>query len=195
MLAAAAPGVAQSPAPSPEFAASVLVAGFERPVEVRQSGLKRRVDVATAGVVQTFVADRARGSLTVMTAAGRRRVAFVFPMTFEETAPPLPMELRLVERSARVSKVGASTVAGRPCSLWRYAGWAGRNGVLCAAADGVILSFRPDGRTTPLFQVARIVYARQDPRAFAPPPDYQVAALPGIGGVASAPSATPAQVR
>src|SRR6516162_3499794 len=78
LLGAAWPGAAQAPAAPPDFYAVVALAGFEAPIEIRQSGLKRRVDVATGGIVQTYVSDRTRGALIVMTAAGRRRVALVF---------------------------------------------------------------------------------------------------------------------
>jgi hypothetical protein len=181
LSAIAAPSRAQAPASAPEFAATILMAGFERPLEVRQAGLKRRVDVATGAVVQTFISDRSRGALIVMTAAGRRRLAFVFPLLASETGAPAPLDLSALGPGAALNRIGASTVAGRPCQLWRFQGEGGRGGVVCATPEGIVLQMKPDGRTTPLFQVQRLTYGRQDPRWFAPPPDFQVAVLPGTG--------------
>ncbi len=192
----AAPGLAQTPASGPrlepDFYAVIGVAGFERPVEVRQSGAKRREDVATGGVVQTFLTDRARGALVVMTAAGQRRVAFFFPLSPGHASPPLPLDLADLQATAKLNRVGGANVAGRPCNLWRYNGYLNRSGMVCATNDGIVLQLTPDGRHTPLFSVVSITFARQDPRWFTIPPDYQIASLPGEGGVAVAP-APPAQ--
>ena len=191
----AVPGLAQAPvgAPrvEPDFYAVIGVAGFERPVEVRQSGVKRREDVATGGVVQTFLTDRARGALVVMTAAGQRRVAFFFPLSPGQATPPLPLDLSDLQATAKLNRIGAANVAGRPCNLWRYNGYLNRSGMVCATSDGVVLQLTPDGRRTPLFTVVSITFARQDPRWFTIPADYQIASLPGEGGLAVAPTPAP----
>lgn len=186
---AAAPGQAQAPRMPPEFHSRVFVAGFERPLEVRQAGLKRRVDVATGAIVQSFISDRTRGSLVVMTAAGRRRVAFVFPLAQQEVNAPIPIDVSAFA-GARMTRMGASRVGGRPCTLQRYVGYMGRNGQLCVSADGLVLQMTPDGRRSPLYQVLSITFAKQDQRWFRPPPDYQVSALPGTGGIAVRPEAS-----
>jgi hypothetical protein len=184
VLAVAAPGAAQAPAFAPDFYATVAVAGFEHPVEVRQSGLKRRVDVASGALVQSYITDRTRGALIVLTAAGRRRLAFVFPLASEEASQPLPMDLSLIQNAkARLTRIGGSSMAGRPCQLFRYVGYLGHNGQVCATPEGVVLQLTPDGRQTPLFQVISIVQTRQDPRWFTAPADYEIAALPGMGGL------------
>lgn len=184
----AAPGQAQAPRAPLEFYATIAVAGFEQPVEVRQSGLKRRLDVATGAVVQSFITDRTRGITIVMSAAGRRRLALVFPAVQDEASPPLPLEFGQVQANARLTRMGGSTVAGRGCALWRYAGYQGRSGTLCAGQDGLVLQFTPDGRKTPLFQVLSVSGAHQDSQWFAPPPDYQISVLPGVGGATPRPS-------
>lgn len=189
--ALAAPGQAQAPRMAPDFYMTVAVAGFERPIEVRQSGLKRRTDVATGAVVQTFISDRAKGVLTVMTAAGRRRLATLFPLQQVEVNAPLPLDLAMFGQ-ARLTRIGSANVAGRPCAVWRYTGHLGANGTACATAEGVVLQLKPDGRRTPLFQATAVTFARQDPKWFVPPPDYQVAVLPGVGGVLSPRAAAPA---
>jgi hypothetical protein len=186
-----APARAQTPRVAPEFYATVFVAGFERPLEVRQSGLKRRVDVASGAVVQSFITDRTRGALIVMTAAGRRRLAFVFPLAAEEANAPVPLDLSALQ-GARLNRIGGSSVAGRPCGLWRYTGYLGRNGVVCATDDGLVLQLTPDGRSSPLMQVLTLTQARQDPSWFRPPPDYQLAVVPGAGGIAAAVPVAPA---
>jgi hypothetical protein len=181
---AAAPGQAQAPRLPPEFQARVFLAGFPNQLEVRQSGLRRRVDVATGGIVQTFISDRTRGALVVMTAAGRQRVAFLFPLSQGEVNPPVPLDVSAFG-SSRMTRMGASRVAGRPCVLMRYTAYAGRSGVICTSADGLVLQMTPDGRTQPLFQVMSITFAKQENRWFIPPPDYQLSALPGTGGIAA----------
>jgi len=183
---AAWPGQAQAPRLPPEFHARIVMAGFQTPLEVRQAGLKRRVDVASGSLVQTFISDRTRGALVVMTAAGRDRVAFLFPLSPSEANAPVPLDIAAFA-GARLTRMGGSRVAGRPCTLHRYAGYLGRSGVICASADGLVLQMTPDGRRTPLFQVASITFARQEARWFVPPPNYQLSALPGTGGIAARP--------
>lgn len=190
-VALAGSGRAQCPRGAPDFHATARLAGFEHLVEIRQSGLKRRVDVATDALVQSFIADREKGLLLVMTAAGRRRLALVFPLPREGAQSPVPLDLSAFAGAGRMTRIGGSSVAGRPCALWRYAAYLGRSGVLCATGDGLVLQLTPDGRSTPLFQVETLDLARQDPRWFAAPPDYQIAALPGLGGVAKPAPAAP----
>lgn len=185
----AAPGQAQAPRMPPEFHARVFLAGFPTQLEVRQAGLRRRVDVATGGIVQTFISDRTRGALVVMTAAGRQRIAFLFPLAAAEANAPVPLDISAFA-GVRMTTMGASRVGGRPCRLQRYTGYLGRSGVICASADGLVLQMTPDGRRQPLFQVMSITYAKQDNRWFVPPPDFQLSALPGTGGIAVRPQAS-----
>lgn len=184
----AAPGQAQTPRVSPQFHARVWVAGFDQPLEVRQSGPRRRVDVAEGGVVQSFITDRVQGALTVMTAAGGERMAVVFPLPSEERNSPLPLDRLVVERDAvRLTRVGSSNIAGRACERYRYSGYLGRAGSLCATAQGVVLELHPDGRRRPLFQVLELTPGRQAPGWFVPSPDYRLAVLPGVGGTVAVP--------
>jgi hypothetical protein len=182
------PGQAQAPRMPPEFHARVFLAGFASQIEVRQSGLRRRVDVATGGIVQSFISDRTRGALVVMTASGRQRVAFLFPLQQTEIAPPVPLDISAFG-ATRMTRMGASTVGGRPCALQRYAGYLGRSGVICVSADGLVMQMTPDGRRQPIFQVMSIDFGKQDNRWFVPPPDYQLSALPGTGSIAARPAA------
>lgn len=119
LAAAAAAGVAaraDPPPRTPEFHATARLAGFEQPIEIRQSGLKRRVDVATDAVVQSYIADRGKGMLMVLTAAGRRRLALVFPLGAEAADTPLPTEISDLPNPAGLTRIGASQAAGRPCA-------------------------------------------------------------------------------
>jgi hypothetical protein len=179
-----APAGRAEPSRAPDFHATARLAGFEHPIEIRQSGLKRRVDIATDAVVQSYIADRSKGVLIALTAAGRRRLALVFPLGSDGLETPLPIDLMSISAQQGLTKVGASHAAGRPCGLYRYTGAQGRKGVICATPEGVVLQLTPDGRPTPLFEVEQIDYAPQDPKWFLPPPEYQVAVLPGIGGAA-----------
>lgn len=186
----ATPGEAQAPRVATDFYITAAVAGFERPIEIRQSGLKQRVDVATGAIVQSFIADRTRGALIVMTAAGRRRLALLFPLSREQAAAPLPLDLDAFRQSQRLTRVGSSNVAGKPCAVYRYVRYLSASGTLCATAEGVVLQIKPDGRERPIYQATSALFARQDPKWFAPPPDYQFAALPGVGGAAPIPRPT-----
>lgn len=196
LLAAVAGAAARADPPprTPDFHAIARLAGFEQPIEIRESGLKRRVDVATDAVVESYIADRSRGMLMVLTAAGRRRLALVFPLGADPAQTPLPATLADFPAQADLTRIGASEAAGRPCALYRYTGAGGRRGVVCAGDEGVVLQLTPDGRPTPLFQVQTLEFAPQDARWFLPPPDYQIAVLPGIGGAARPPQA-PAQAQ
>jgi hypothetical protein len=191
LLAAVASAAARADPPprTPDFHAVARLAGFEQPIEIRQSGLKRRVDVATDAVVQSYIADRGKGMLMVLTAAGRRRLALVFPFGADAADTPLPTEISDFPNQAGLTQIGASHAAGRPCALYRYVGLNGKRGVVCATDDGVVLQLTPDGRPTPLFEVETLDYAPQNPRWFLPPPEYQIAVLPGIGGIAKLPPA------
>ena len=193
LCALAAPGQAQTPRVSPDYHVRVWVAGFDAPVEIRQSGLRRRIEVAQGGLVQTYITDRVRGSLTVMTAGGQARVAFVFPLPRDEQMSALPMELAVMESgAARLTRIGSSNIAGRSCQRYRYSGYLGRAGSVCATREGMVLELHPDGRRRPLYQVISLTPARQAPTWFAPTPDYQLAVLPGVGGTVGAPvSPTP----
>lgn len=184
----AAPGQAQTPRVGPDFHARIWVAGFENPLEVRQSGLKRRIDIAEGGLVQTYITDRGHGSLTVMTAGGGERLAVVFPLPTEEVNSPLPLDRLVIERgAARLTRIGSSNIAGRSCQRYRYSEYLGRSGAICATRDGVVLELHPDGRRRPLFQVLSITPGRQEQGWFLPSPDYQIAVLPGVGGTVGRP--------
>ena len=181
-LASSAPAQTPPVHATPDFYATVFVAGFEHPVEVRQSGLKRRVDVATGAVVQSFVTDRTRGVLIVMTAAGKRRLAFIFPVAQEEVNAPLPLDFAEFAAAQRVTRMGGSNIAGRACALWRFVGYLGRSGVACVTADNLVLQIMPDGRKSPILQVLTLTTARQDQTWFQVPPEYQISVVPGAGG-------------
>lgn len=189
LVLAAWPGQAQAPRVPPEFHARIFLAGFQTQLEVRQAGLKRRVDVASGSIVQSFISDRTRGALVVMTAAGRERVAFLFPLAASEANAPVPLDVSLFA-GARLTRMGASRVAGRPCTLQRYTGYLGRSGVICVSQEGLVMQMTPDGRRSPLFQVMSITFTKQEPRWFIPPPNYQLSALPGTGGIAVRPQAS-----
>jgi hypothetical protein len=177
-------GRAQPPR-APDFHATARLAGFEHPIEIRQSGGRRRVDIATGALVQSWITDRSKGVLIALTAAGPRRLALVFPLGPETAETPLPIDLRGFSAAQGLTKIGASQAAGRPCGLYRYtAAGQGRGGVVCLTGDGVVLQLTPDGRPTPLFEVETLDYAPQDPHWFLPPAEYQVAVLPGLGGAA-----------
>jgi hypothetical protein len=118
-------------------------------------------------------------------------VAFFFPLAPAQATPPLPLDLAEIQAAGKLTRVGGSNVAGRPCNLWRYNGYLNRAGMVCADNQGTILQLTPDGRRTPLFAITSLTYARQDPRWFTIPPDYQIASLPGEGGLA-VPVAPPA---
>ncbi len=188
--------------PVPDFAAYARLAGYSNMVEIRVSGKKSRVEVATDALVQTFIEDRERGVLTVLTGSFGRRLAYQFPLPASGPPVPLPLTAPQMAAAQRLQKIGADNVAGIPCALYRYAGYLNGSGEACVSREGVVLRLRPNGRKDPVFQVERLVFRKQDPALFTVPLDYTRAALPGMGGagfgrpaapVADDPSAPPLQ--
>lgn len=176
----------------PDLYARVKVAGFSAPVDIHQSGLKTRMDLSEGGVLQSYIADRDKGVLIAMTATGQSRVALVFPLDHSEGVVPLPLDLGVMTAAgAQMQTVGASIVNGRSCRLMSFAGYLNQAGLLCVTPDNIILRMTKSGRRDPLFEVTDLVVARQDPKWFRPPPEYQVSVVPAIGG-ASAASGAPA---
>jgi hypothetical protein len=165
--------------------AHIRVAGFAQPVELRRSGQHIRVDLSAGGVLQTYIADRDKGVLIVMTATGQNRMALVFPLDRAAAVLPLPIDLPVLMANAAVKPVGAAMVAGKSCRLMEFSGYLGQAGMVCVANDNLILQMTKQGRREPLFQVTDLVIARQDAKWFRPPPDYQVAVVPGIGGASA----------
>lgn len=170
--------------------ARIRVAGFAQPVELRRSGLHTRVDLSAGGVVQTYIADREKGVLIAMTATGQNRLALVFPLDRAAAVVPLPIDLPVLTTGATVKPVGATMVAGRSCRLMEFTGYLGQAGMICVAADNLILQMTRQGKREPLFQVTELVIAHQDAKWFRPPPDYQVTVVPAIGGASASGSGT-----
>ena len=169
----------------PDLYVHIRVAGFSSPVELRQSGARTRLDLSAGGVLQTYIADRDKGVLISLTATGQSRIALVFPLDHNEGIVPLPLDLSVMARQGTLKVVGASMVAGRSCRLIEFTGYLGQAGIVCASMDNIILQMTRKGRNQPLFQVTDIVVARQDPKWFRAPPDYQLSVLPAIGGAST----------
>lgn len=170
----------------PDFFARIRMAGFEAPVEFRRTGAKVRVDMLSGGVTQTYIADRDKGVLIHLTAAGGKRTALLFPMGREQALLPLPLDLAALEARATVRPVGSSLMGGQPCRTVEFSGYLNQSGMACVNSDGVLMQMTQKGRNAPLFQV--VAYARgvQDAKWFVIPPDYQTAVLPGLGGASEA---------
>ncbi|MCR6661054.1 MAG: hypothetical protein NVV72_17630 [Asticcacaulis sp.] len=162
--------------------ARVKVAGFPTPVNIRRSGMKTRVDLTAGGGPQSYIADREKGVLISLTATGQNRLALVFPLDRTEGILPLPLDLSILAQQSTLKVVGASLVAGRPCRLMEFSGYLNQSGMVCASSDNIILQMTQKGRRDALFEVLELSAARQDPKWFRTPPDYQVAVVPGIGG-------------
>jgi len=169
-------------APHADLYARVKVAGFATPVDIRQSGMKTRVDLTAGGLPQSYIADREKGVLINLTATGQNRLALVFPLDRAEGIVPLPLYLSVLARQATLKVVGASMVRGNPCRLIEFSGYLNQSGMVCASSDNIILQMTQKGRRDALFEVLDLSMSRQDPKWFRTPPDYQVAVVPGIGG-------------
>ncbi len=181
-------GVPLGPAPvsHPDLYARMKVAGFSAPVEIHQSGMKTRMDLSEGGVLQSYIADRDKGVLIAMTATGQSRVALVFPLDHAEGVVPLPLDLGvLTAAGAQLQTLGASIVNGRSCKLMNFSGYLNQAGMVCVTPDNIILRMTSSGRRQPLFEVTDLAVARQDPKWFRTPPEYQVAVVPAIGGASS----------
>ncbi len=177
---------AASPAPTapvPDFAAYARLAGFSNLVEIRSSGKKRRVEIATDALVQIFIEDREKGVLTMLTGSFGRRLAYQFPLPDNGPPVPMPIDSRQMAAASRLQKIGADNVSNIPCALYRYSGYLGGAGEVCVSREGVVVRLRPDGRKDPVYQIERLVFRKQDPNYFIAPVDYTRAALPGMGGV------------
>lgn len=181
------PGARAQVSSEPDFFARVRMAGFEAPVEVRRTGVKMRVDMLSGGVSQTYIADRDKGVLIHLTAAGGKRIALLFPLSREAALLPLPLDLATLESRATVRPVGSSLMAGQPCRTLEFSGYLNQSGMACANSDGILMQMTQKGRNVPLFQVVAYARGAQDAKWFVIPPDYQTAVLPGLGG-ATAPT-------
>ena len=132
------------------------------------SGQKRRVDIATDAVVQSYIADRSQGRADGADRGGAAAASrWCFRWGSEAVETPLPTELEGFDPKSAPMRIGASQAAGGPARS--IAMWArgGRKGVVCATGDGIVLQLTPDGRPTPLFEVESLDWAPQDPRWFA----------------------------
>lgn len=165
--------------------ARIQVAGFAIPVELRRSGLKTRLDVTSGGIVQSYIADREKGVLIVLTTTAQSRLALVFPLDRNEPILPLPLDLGALSARATVKPVGTATLAGKPCRVMAFSGYLNQSGTLCASADNIILQMTKQGHNEPLFQVSEIAMAHQDAKWFRPPTGYQIAVMPGLGGAST----------
>ncbi len=163
------------------------VAGFSGPVELRRSGARTRIDLSEGGALQAYITDRDKGLLIAMTASGQSRTALVFPLDHAEAVLPLPLDFAtLTAAGAQTQPVGASIVNGRSCRLMSFSAYLNQAGMICVSPDNLILRMTSSGRRDPLFEVTDMAVAKQDPKWFRTPPEYQLAVVPGIGG-ASAP--------
>lgn len=165
--------------------AHIRVAGFTAPVELRQSGLKMRLDLTSGGALQTYITDREKGVLIALTATGQSRLALVFPLDRADAIIPLPLDLSIMARTAKFKPMGAALVGGRSCKVMAFSDYLGQSGVICVSAENIILQMTKQGRREPLFEVTDIIVAHQDPKWFRAPPDFQVAVVPGIGGASA----------
>ena len=71
---------------------------------------------------------------------------------------------------ASMARRGTDEVAGLPCTEWETTDSARQPTLACFTADGVMLRARRGAQV--LVQATRVVYAAQDPAAFAVPPQY-----------------------
>ncbi len=165
--------------------ARVKVAGFTTPVDIRQSGPRTRMDLTAGGILQSYIADREKGVLISLTATGQNRIALVFPLDRADGVIPLPLDLAVLVQQATLKVVGASMVGGRACRLIEFSNYLNQSGMICASAENVILQMTKKGQRNPLFEVLELSMSRQDPKWFRPPPDYQVAVVPAIGGASA----------
>jgi hypothetical protein len=75
--------------------------------------------------------------------------------------------------SARFTRAGQETIAGQPCTLWRYEDGPNR-GETCLTADGVMLRSRGgQGERANAVEAIALAYGPQDPARFQPPAGYR----------------------
>ena len=88
-----------------------------------------------------------------------------------------------LSETAQVSREGSATVAGTPCTIWRFADQ-GHESHACLTADGVMLRVvgrdpNNPGRETGM-EATQVNFAAQDPARFARPAGYQSMQMPAM---------------
>ena len=171
--------------PNPDqFYAKIRLSGLKYPLEVRQTGPLRRIDLAEGGLVQTYILDQEKGTLLVLSLVGKDRLAFIVPARTGGGAAALPLKTSELAPGTLVQAQGSRVVAGQTCMLKRFSGHLGRSGQICTRRDVIIL-FQLDGAKTPIFVIEQISFAPQAPKWFRVPPDYRLSVLPGLSGLAT----------
>ncbi|HYF07542.1 MAG TPA: DUF4412 domain-containing protein [Acetobacteraceae bacterium] len=80
--------------------------------------------------------------------------------------------------NARFTRGGSDTVAGTPCTVWRYEGQ-GQSGTACVTADGVLLRSQTNaGGQNVTMEAVRVAYGPQDPARYQRPQGYQSMQMP-----------------
>lgn len=135
---------------------------------------KLRVDMPQMG--GWSVVDRRNGRMLVVMDA--QRVVMEMPMQGGPGGLSIPTE---PPASARFTRTGTATVAGQPCTTWRYEDGPNK-GEACLTEDGVML--RSSGgqvERAGAVEAVAIAYAPQDPGRFQAPAGYRSVQMPAAG--------------
>ena len=121
------------------------------------SAQTQRVDLPTSG--NWMVLDFARHRMALVRDPSREVV--------DVPAPPSPDQ---PGGGAGYTRVGADTVAGLACTVWRTVDTRGAETLACYTLDGVLLRARAAGKV--MMEAVSVNYATQDTALFQPPADY-----------------------
>lgn len=102
-----------------------------------------------------------------------QRIVMVLEQLRMVAEVPVQDGLTAMLPNARFTRGANATVAGHPCTVWRYEGGGGK-GEACVTTDGVMLrAHGTRGARGGTVEARRVVYGPQDPARFRVPQDYQ----------------------
>ncbi|GGC28271.1 hypothetical protein GCM10011504_03090 [Siccirubricoccus deserti] len=144
--------------------------------EMRMSWLvaeqKLRVDMP--GGVGWSLMDEAAQKMSMVLEA--QRMVMEMPMRSSSGGPLIPTR---PPETARFSRGSTATIAGVPCTNWRYED-GGNRGEACITADGVMLRSQGsyEGHSGSI-EATQVTYGPQDAARFRLPQGYQAMQMPG----------------
>ena len=153
-------------------AASAIPGGVDGPLRLSWDAARQRLRAEAEGRPQAVLVDLPNHTATMLDETMRAAVAL--PVR-ERDLQPLTLD------GARLTRRGASSVAGMDCTNWDVQSKRGA-GTVCMTADGVALRAEGavDGRKGS-FTATSVRYGEVAPGLFTPPPGYFALDLAGFG--------------
>ncbi len=153
-------------------AASAIPGGIDGPLRLSWDSAHQRLRAEAEGHPQAVLVDLPNHTATMLDDA--RRAAVALPVRERDLQP-------LTLAGARLTRRGASNIAGMACTNWDVESHRGA-GTVCLTADGVAL--RADGAVDGhkgSFTATSVKYGEVAPRLFTVPPGYFALDIAGLG--------------